>query len=331
LLWVFSGDFDFDRIYQQFAYVLGMRLRSSRGYRELMNALFDGIIGGAGKRTLLLAFQAMTGITLTQDETETIEVVDTDAEHLIIATDANVYRYNLDATATVSVGDVVQQGDPLIDGLELIELNEGLTPDNLDALALGRGMLAYGFLGDLVFENKDVPLEVTEASNHASGYTFVKWGLGGFELDVEKFFDDLHANGVAADQTVAMLLDQRDADKQSGQPVAANLPSTINPLEFLVENVLRNNAFVVRVRASEQTDAGVGLHNVRFLRKIIQPHTAMLLVIELSAAEESVTIDLVSEAPGLFTAMEPLVESIDGEVFVKDDRRRLQVVSNACQ
>jgi hypothetical protein len=63
-------------------------------------------------------------------------------------------------------------------------------------------MLGYGFFGGLVFENKDVPVTVEE---DVDGYTKVSWSLGGFSLDVEKFWEDVHASGVSKNQNLGYV------------------------------------------------------------------------------------------------------------------------------
>ena len=95
-------------------------------------------------------------------------------------------------------------------------------------------------------------------------------------------------------------------------------------------NVLRNNAFVVRINTIGCCNRGVGLQNVRFLKKIIPPHTAMILVVELTMERDSVTVDNVSETLGTFTGMEPLSEPVP-ESLVDESRMTIKVVSGVCQ
>lgn len=353
ILWVYRGQFDWDTIYRQFAYVLGMRLQSSQGYRDIMNAVYDAMVGGTTRGDILQAFSAMVGVPLVREERETVEDIVADRENLIIITDQHVYKFGLMAVPTVEVGDVVYRGTPLTDALRVHEFNRGETPEDLAALALGEGFLSTCFYADLIFENKDVPLVVTE--NDPTGYTRVSWDLGGFPLDVEQFFDDLHQRGVEEAErpidpceelktvrypandcdeteylgrrgTLAHLLDLRA--EQVGEPKAAHLPATINPLQFLITNVLRNNAFVVRVKAASAGSDGVGLHNVRLLRKVAPPHTAMILVVDLTAAKDSVTVDNVTEQVATFVGMEPLSDTVD---MVSDARVTIRVINGTCQ
>lgn len=339
LLWVFRGDFDWNQIYRQFGYVLGMRLQSSSGYRDLMNAIFDALVGGMTKRQMEQAVAVMAGIPLVLEPQETVEQVTNDGKHRLVVTDQHVYRFSLVSTPVVAVGDTVFAGDSLIDALTIYEFNRGVTPADLRALAMGRGFLPACYYGDLVFENKSVPLEVVEAADDPFGFTYVSFGLGGFPLDVQRFFDDIHERGItAAEQpwdactdesgvtypgdecndipaqilhrgTLAHRLDLR-VDKV-GEPTAASLPATINPLEFLIANVLRNNAVVIRVRVSDFGDNALGLHTARFLAKVAPPHTVVILVVEVTPGAEDIDpLERVAEQLDTFQGMTPLTEDI---------------------
>jgi len=357
-LWVFKGEFDWDAIYQQYGYVIGLRMQSSKGYREVVDAFLTAVVGGTVRRNVERAFSAMTGIPLVIESNETVETVAIDNNHRLVVTDQHVYKFNPAVTVTVEEGDELVAGDSLVDALEFIELNRGEVPEDLRSLAMGKGFLATCYFGDLVFENKDVPLEVTEADDHPTGFTFVKFGLGGFPADVEKFFDDIHDAGIAESQlpvdecsddevitipgdecedipeqqirrgTLAHLLDTRP--NRQGEPTAAALPSTINPLQFLVSNVLRNNASIVRVKVGQLGDKAVGLHALSLSRKIIPPHTAMLILYETTPVAETVTSNQVTENLSSFTAMEPLSDSIAAGA-VSESQPGIRIVSGTCQ
>jgi len=360
LLWVFRGGWDWEQIYRQFGYVLNMKLQSSSGYRDLMNAVFDALVTGSTRRQIETGIAAITGIPLVIETQETVEQIANDGKHRLVITDQHAYRFALSALPTVEVGDVVYAGDTLVDAIEIYEFNRGVTPDSLQALAMGKGFLSTCYYGDLVFENKDVPLEVTEAEDDPYGYTYVKFGLGGFPLDVQRFFDDIHERGISAaesavdpcdedrdiinvpgdacsgipDQelnrgTLAHLLDQRP--ERIGEPTAAALPSTINPLQFLIQNVLRNNVTVIRLRVSDLGDTALGLHTARFFKKITPPHTAMLLVIEVDAEEEEIDpATYTEESIGTFQGMTPVSEDIQ-EASVDDSFVGIRRVSFTCQ
>ena len=194
-------------------------------------------------------------------------------------------------SSILTPGQKLKAGDPLTDLLQILELNRGntLDPAQVSALTLGPGVLSWGFYSDLTFNNQETPVQVTL---DVDGYTKVSWALGGFKYDVDKFWRDVHRAGVAAGKTIAMLLDRRE--NPEGQPQAGNLPQTINPLTFLVQNFLRNNAYIVKVKAGNQLANRLAFVPADQLRKIQPPHTLMLLIVELVGME----FPVIMESPG---------------------------------
>jgi hypothetical protein len=436
VLWGFSGKFDYEYVFNQFAYALGIRLQSSQNYKDLINALFNSLVaGGMAAKNLDLALSAITGIPAVAEPYETVEVVEYDSTGLLIVTDKTAYKFQEDATPIVVVGQKVRAGDQLIQGFEISEfffgnsnlpadealLNrpdviallstnayENVATENSDdilvslgklcpprpalaALALDNGFLSTCFYGDLVFENKTVPLEID--AEHPSGYTFVKFALGGFPADVERFFDELHARGIEAAETakndcfytpieydsleafpaigllgrayravdtgwlyrwvvsldnppgryeqivrvppnrklgtLAQLLDKRR--QPSGEPTNRHLPATINPLRFLIENILRNNVFVVRITVPALGQNRLGLYNIRHLRRVLPPQTAMLVVFELGVKVDKIDAEKnVWDVVGNFTGLEPRADVVD-ENYVKDLGATLSKISGTCQ
>lgn len=386
-LWAFSSKFDYDYVFEQFAYAIGVKLRSSEGYKDLMNAIITGLIdGGVTAKSLDTAISAICGVPLALEH-ETVETVRLDRHGMFIATDKTVYRFNSNAEPVVVPGQVLRPGNYLVRGFEISEFfvsntylpadtNEQVVCDvppetilatnayevlateadedlalilqqetcsrvrkDLTNLALDAGFLSACFWGDLVFENKDVPLEVIE--NHPSGYTYVKFGVGGLPADVEYFFDEIHARGIARLQaagdecpparirgTLAHVLDYRR--NIEFEPTTDTLPKTINPLRFLVENVLRNNVFVVRIIVSALGQNTLGLYNIRHLRALIPPQTAMIVVFELAADVDKIYPDNISENLDFFTGMEPVNDDVP-HTLINDLGATAHIISGTCQ
>ncbi|MCH8854620.1 MAG: hypothetical protein IID41_18485 [Planctomycetes bacterium] len=109
------------------------------------------------------------------------------------------------------------------------------------------------------------------------------------------------------------------------------------PLEFLIKNVLRNNAFVVKIRVNKQGPNRIPLSHSQQLRKIIPPHTAMILIVELVVPDEIITMDGTGddlipgfeEAPVLGPALEPITETITGSNQISEDPS-LRYVNGVC-
>jgi hypothetical protein len=201
----------------------------------------------------------------------------------------------LTANILVSPGDKVKEGQALADTLQFFEFNRGQCPasDDCPAVVLGRGFLGRGFFGDLVFENESKPLIVETDDD---GFTKVSWELGGFPGDVDKFFDDMHDAGVESGETLANLLDTRT--NKVGEPSDSNLPATINPFEFLCENVFRNNAYMVKIQTNSFGPDALGLNAGKILRKLHQPQTAIIIVAQLAHTDDPI----IMEDPGTETA-----------------------------
>ena len=436
-MWAFCGKFDYEYVFNQFAYALGIHLRTSQNYKDLVNAIFDGLVaGGLTAKALDTAIAAICGVPVVMDQNEVVEVVEYDAAGLLIVTDKNVYKFHEDAVPAVAVGSVVRAGDYLVRGFEINEFFVGNTylrenedpvdrPEttkllatniyetiaaendddllvsvasdcpvrkDLAALALDNSFLSTCFFGDLVFENKVVPLVVDAA--HPSGYTFVSFELGGFPADLERFFQEVHERGIASAETgriacflnpneyrsyadlpekgivgqiyktlddnryydwvperseiepagyeqitqvppfkklgtLAHLLDKRR--QPSGEPTADNLPTEINPLRFLVENVLRNNVFVVRINVSALGQNRLGLYNIRHLRQVIPPQTAMIVVFELTLKSDKIDAEkYVPDTLTTFKGIEPQLDTVD-ETYVKDRGVLINRISGTCQ
>lgn len=295
-LWVYRGGQDWDTIYRQFGYVLGLRLRSSAGYRELVNAIYDGLTEGTTQRCVEQLLAAIADVPLVKTTGEVVQHLVRDRQYQWVITDQVAYRHALTTTLAVAVGDVLQAGQFLSTAVRVDEFHRGLVPDGLRALAVSRHLLTAGYYQDLVFENKIVPWQITTDSD---GYTRLAFEVQGMPTDVAKFWDDVHAAGRAAGQTLAQLLDQRPV--KTGEPTALALPATVNPVEFLVSQTLRNNAALVRLRPREFGAQALGLNQLVTLRRLVPPHTLLLFLLELFERESPVTVEEPGDAtrPGV--------------------------------
>lgn len=301
-LWLFRARTDREHIWSHFGYVLGLKLPSSAGYRAAVNAVLDAVTGGTAVEQVAALLAAVADCPLAGGD-ETVEDVARERDRLLVITDRAAYRFPAAAVPVVAVGQRVARGDPLTDTLTLYTPNRGEPPPWLHALALGPGLVLPGLRAELTFEDREVPLIVRR---DAAGRTEVSWALGGFPADVAAFWAEVRARGVAAGLTLAHLLDRRESP--DGEPTAASLPAKINPLRFLVANFLRYNTLLVRVRADGLGPNTLGLEHLRLLRRIVPPHVLVLVVVEVSVAGDSATVDLVAEELGVYSAADPLAD-----------------------
>lgn len=284
-IWLYSGEYDWDYVYEQFGYVLGVHLESDENYKLLINAVMDAFVEGSAEVHFDQLVTALTGVSSVRETQETVLVVLNDLYHLNIITDQHVYQFPLGTTALVTIGQIVHAGDQLTDLVKYYDLNRGILPDDLAALTLGVGFLPGDYVGGLTFRNTVVPLQVTYDE---AGRTRVSFDVTGFPTDVEAFWDQVHAEGVARGTTLARLLDVRGPTADT-EPGPASLPATINPLAFLVSNILRFNTFVVRIR-QEALLSGLGLENSRLFRRVLPPWTSVIILVTGSAPVAAVTM-----------------------------------------
>ena len=297
-LWILRGQFDRDAINQQFGYAMNLNAPSTPAGKDFVNAMFDALVDGSAFRHLYRAWSAIAGVPLCQSDGEIVQLIVTQPDRLIVITDQQVYSFNLAATPIVNVGDTLRQYQPLTDALMFFEFNRGQVPayQYVKGLSLSRGWLLADFYADLIFRNVSVPItSVTDDD----GFVKVSFEVDGFPGDVSLFFDLLHERGVNAGYTLANLLDTRPAAAKSTDPNPPTLPATINPLQFLCQNVLRNNVMLVRLKTVACAQ-GVGITAAKALRMVIPPQCAMIVLAELTYADPSITMNGpgTPEAPG---------------------------------
>lgn len=284
-LYGFMVGLDWGYVDKVYGSVVDVRGPSSEHYKDLVNAVCDATAGGTAKDHLAAVLEAATGLPAARSD-ETVQYVTADATGLLIITDANVYRFPPETSAAVAVGDAVTRGQQLVTAISVYEPGDGVVPAAVTRLAANKGLLLPTIAGELVFENKQLPLSV---QLNVSGFTKVTWPVGGFPDDVDAFFTEMHARGVAAGKVVAQYLDLRDAPVD--QPTALNLPATVNPLGLLFQNLLRYNAVVVVLQVAELGSAGLGLSRLSTLRKVVSPHTLVLVLFVLPDLSDDVKMD----------------------------------------
>ena len=300
VLWCYKGIWDLDTVYEQFGYALSLRLKSSEGYKEFVNAIFDSFVYGASIESQFKAIVSVFGLPSVQNEEEVVEKIIHGGGLQQVVTDANVYQLPETSSLLVSVGDKLKKGDVLTDSLQIYELNRGLRADHsLESVTVDTGLLAFGFFKGITFENKDTALKV---ETDTAGRTKVSWELGGFTYDVDKFWEDVHKQGIKEGKTLAQILDTRNAPDT--EPTASDLPATINPLKFLVDNFLRNNAYIVKLKIRD-CDKRLKFFPVSQFRKAQPPNTLLIMILDLEYCDNPISLENEGSelAPGCFEGL----------------------------
>lgn len=274
-VWIYRAQLDRDWFYEQFGYIIPLNLTSSERYKQAVNAILSSYTSATSYDNVAELLEAIADCPRVIFDNETVEVITTDSVYQLIITDKNVYRYSLTASPIVTVGQVVNEDDQLVDTVTIFEPSGGQSP-SLTSITLDNSFLDHSVLGPLTFNNSNTALNVTL---NVSGFTKVDWALGGAAGDVTQFFDVLHTKGIAAGKTLAMCLDTRP-QPQATQPTAFNLPATINPMKFLFENVFRANAFIVILKTAGFGPNALGVTLLPLLRNMIPPHSTAITIVQ---------------------------------------------------
>jgi len=290
-VWLIQADFDQTIAFEQFGYAVNFSLPSAEyraQERDALNEYLDAVVGGSTRGQIERSLSIFTGLPLANVDGEVVEVISYDAVSRLVITDRSVYRvpFPLDTVPVnilVSVGDELRAGQAICDALRLYDLNRGIdtasvTFNELPALTLSPKFTDPTISGDLTFENVDLPVVVTTDL----GFTRIDLALTGAAGDVDQFWDLVHARGIASGTTLAMYLNTGNPDVQ---PIAANLPATLNPFRILTDWVFRYNAVLVLLKSPVIPDSAPGLLDnldaLRMLRRIIPPNQ-MVLVLDVT-------------------------------------------------
>lgn len=279
-LWVYKGQFDLNNIYTQFGYALGLQLPSSQFYKDILNAYWDMHLLGPAFNLFEQFLSALSGNPLVVNPQEIVEAIWTDQDNVLVITDMTVYTFPATVVLVVTVGQTVFAGDALSDAVRVNELS-GANPDYsiLPGLSLSADYLSGNFISDLTFRNQTVALQYMGTDTH--GKTIVRFEVDGFPGDVDQFWGTVQANGeLPGQKTLAELLDTRA--NPVGQPGPLNLPPTVNPMRFILTNILTNNLFVIRINQASFDPAAPGVNMLRLLREVMPPHINYVVYVQLT-------------------------------------------------
>lgn len=242
-LWLYGVHYDRRWIDAHWGYLLGFNLPSSQDYRTALNTVFDALTGGSSHKNLVDLLQGLTEVPVAR-KAETIRSVEEFNNQIHVFTDTESYSFPDSISVTVEAGDDIVPGQLLSDAYRIFELNRGEVPEWLSAFSIGQDLLAIPIKNDLIFVNQD---QEWKGSLDTEGKLKVRFDLGGEEADVERFWEEVHRRGLERDQTLGDLLDQRP-EGQITEVSLENLPTSVNPAEFLVQQLFRYNMVLVTLR-----------------------------------------------------------------------------------
>jgi len=111
--------------------------------------------------------------------------------------------------------------------------------------------------------------------------------------------------------TLAQLLDQRDIPV--GEATLDDLPETVNPLQFLCNNLIVNNGFIVKIKQDAIQVDNNYIKLLSDLQYVVPPEKAVLLCVELTEQNDTLEINDNEEEVDLLKVLGE--EDVMSEVF----------------
>lgn len=324
ILWFNMSEWDHNYIYTQFGYAIKIWMKSSTFYRDFVSAIWDHLVVGPTKAYMKLALTAMTGIPFAL-ESETVLRVIEDGKWKHVETDKNLYTFKSAVTITVAAGDSLRIGDPMCNSVLVIEPTAGTDWTGIIGAAVNERFFRIENLdGPIVFENQDVSVDYVGID--AGGKAVVQFEVSGFSEDISSFWNQVHTNGIALGKTVAELLDTRP--NPTGQPKPQDLPETINPFQFLMDNIFSNNLFLITLRPDHFANGAPGLQGLEYLYKYLVAQSTYLIFVEMSQGTDYYSIGDSEDDVTLGKAVPPLYDWVD---LAYDKGPTFRVIKENCR
>lgn len=328
ILWGNSGYYDWNHLWSHFGYILGISGPSSLIYKIALNVFWKSRTDGFSAEMLHAILSATTGIPLVISNSEVVQAVDTEPTtgQQRVTTDKRVYTFSTAATVSVQAGQILPAGASMTDGLLVSELGGvGSIPSYLTFLTLDPDWFSADLAAALSFQNNDLPL--TYIGKDADGITEVQFPVSGSSADVAAFWTFVHAAGKASGKTLANALDLRDLP--TSEPDQNQLPVTVNPAKLIVDNFLKSNLFLVRLKLSQVMEKPEELRFLGNIREMLPPGVTFLFQIDISVSDNSYQIPaLVSNSASEVTMPAGIISSYDAAAGISEFTAVKQVVQN---
>lgn len=316
-MWMFNPKIDKGSIQAIYGEPLGVIGPSTLGYKNFINDIYDSMLQGMSAGKLGHMLGAALDLPVAEGE-EVVELVHTSVRKVIV-TNKNVYFVPSAANPVVSLDDKTIPGQSLSDALSINELKRNCDISNISAINLSKGFISNKFMYDLGFVNKNVELYVKEVID---GKTEASFYVGGHPLDVESFWELVNLNSEAYGKTLAEGLDKRV--EKVGQPVKQDLPAYINPLRFLVDEMIPGGFTLVTIKVEPITSE---LPRLSLIPELISLGNGIFFIFEAPLAIDS-QFDVQSTSEDQYTAAET-IEGYDTDSFL-NSVVTIRSISSSC-
>lgn len=316
-MWMFRPKIDKRSIQDIYGIPVGVDGDSNDSYKAFINNVYDSIMTGMSSGRLGHILGTSLGLPVAAG-TETVERIHGSTRKVIV-TNKNVYFVPPTATASVTTDEVVIEGQSLTDALVLKELKRNSDISSINAINLTKGFISNDFMYDLGFVNKSVDLQVKETEGQK---TEAKFYVGGHPLDVDMFWELINNNSESYGKTLAEGLDKRV--EKIGQPSKVDLPYQINPLRFLVDEMIPRGFTLVTIKVSAITTT---LPRISLIPDLVALGDGVFFIFEAPLAIDS-AFNVQSSSEDQYTAAETF-EGFDAIYFL-NSAISVKSISSSC-
>jgi len=198
---------DFRWIYKHFGYLLGLKSKSSRLYREIVDDIYNAYIDASSAVDVFDILAEVTG-NIVSRHNEKIKEITSDK----IVTNQNTYELLPGHSPRVVVGEVVSAGDSLTKEFTPIYINRLNQTAELTGVLLPKRFLGPEYHYGITFINAEVPIYQVEVEGPPKG-THInitsrrrqsRFYLGGNRHDVELFWQDFEKHCLRSEHGLIM-------------------------------------------------------------------------------------------------------------------------------
>jgi hypothetical protein len=277
ILWAYMAQIDEQALYQNFGTLLDIYLPSSDSYKTVLDAMLSLAVAGPTVKALNSAFAALIGTPVVIESSETVEDNYTAQGYKYVVTDKNVYRVPKDRELNLKTlkGTKLSAGDILTEDIKLVDVvlqpYWWLRELETNKITFSPYVFAADLKHQIFFENAERQLTYTPEDGF-------KFPVLGSPEDVLAFNE--HINSAADVKALRESLGIAETDY---------IQTTINPIDFIFSNVLKNNTALLKLKFYSQTDLSLFFDLLPTFKKYLPPHIYLLVYLNFQLSLEDLT------------------------------------------
>lgn len=277
VMWLYNAEQDNEELYNNFGVLFDLHLQTSQNYKDLLKALMNLSVEGPTITALNKALAALMDVPVVIDPVETVEDKYTLDTYNYVITDKNVYRTPAayQWASGVVVGAQLHAGDVLTNNVKLfdtaIDPSWWMREVATDKLGFASHVFAASVSRQLFFANTTSLVTYVPAPVNR-----IVFPVQGDAADVQSFQDYIN------------LPDNKAKIMSTLRLSAATASAAINPLDFVFNNLFKNNTLLVRMVFYSDAQINTFFNLLGDIRPYLAPHVYLLLYVNLQKTVDDI-------------------------------------------